>query len=125
VKQADLAEANSLTLRSRVQPGQQLIIPRAPTTLLAARPENPAPETVMAASRPVVSQKAMLVATRAESVEPTRIVYRVKRGDTLFSIAKLYNTTVASLKSWNTRTIRGNRINIGDRLTILTTRAAN
>ena len=45
VRQADLAEANSLTLRSRVQAGQQLIIPRAPTTLLAARPENPAPET--------------------------------------------------------------------------------
>jgi membrane-bound lytic murein transglycosylase D len=125
VKQADLAEANSLTLRSRVQPGQQLIIPRAPTTLLAARPENPAPETVMAASRPVVSEKAMLVSTRAESVEPQRIVHRVKRGDTLFSIAKLYNTTVASLKSWNTRTIRGNRINIGDRLTIITTRTAN
>ena len=127
VKQADLAEANSLTLRSRVQPGQQLIIPRAPTTLLAARPENPAPETVLAESRPVVSEKAMLVATPAptEPVEPQRIVHRVKRGDTLFSIAKLYNTTVASLKSWNTRTIRGNRINIGDRLTIFTTRAAN
>ncbi len=127
VKQADLAEANSLTLRSRVQTGQQLIIPRAPTTLLAARPENPAPETVMAASRPVVSEKAMLVETPAptEPVEPQRIVHRVKRGDTLLSIAKLYNTTVASLKSWNTRTIRGTRINIGDRLTILTTRAAN
>ncbi len=125
VRQADLAEANSMTLRARVQPGKQLIIPRAPTTLLAARPENPAPETVMAASRPVVSQKAMLVATRAESVEPQRIVYRVKRGDTLFSIAKVYNTTVASLKSWNARTVRGNRINIGDRLTILTTRTAN
>jgi membrane-bound lytic murein transglycosylase D len=126
VRQADLAEANSLTLRSRVQAGQQLIIPRAPTTLLAARPENPAPETVLAESRPVVSQKAMLVAaTPAESVEPQRIVHRVKRGDTLFSIARLYNTTVASLKSWNTRTIRGNRINIGDRLTIFATRAAN
>ena len=125
VKQADLAEANSLTLRSRVQAGQQLIIPRAPTTLLAARPDNPAPETVLAASRPVVSEKAMLVAQRADTVEPQRIVHRVKRGDTLFSIAKLYNTSVASLKSWNTRTIRGNRINIGDRLTIITTRTAN
>ena len=126
VRQADLAEANSLTLRSRVRVGQQLIIPRAPTTLLAARPENPAPETVLAESRPVVSQKAMLAAaTPAEPLEPQRIVHRVKRGDTLFSIAKLYNTTVASLKSWNTRTIRGNRINIGDRLTIFATRAAN
>jgi membrane-bound lytic murein transglycosylase D len=126
VRQADLAEANSLTLRSRVQPGQQLIIPQAPTTLLAARPDNPAPETVLAESRPVLSEKAILVdAPPADSLEPQRIVHRVKRGDTLFSIAKLYNTTVAAVKSWNARTIRGNRINIGDRLTILTTRAAN
>ena len=125
VRQADLAEANSLTLRSRVTPGQQLIIPREPTTLLAARPDNPAPETVLAESRPVVSQKAMLVSASSESVEPQRIVHRVKRGDTLFSIAKLYNTSVAALKSWNTRTIHGNRINIGDRLTIFANRAAN
>ena len=125
VRQADLAEANSLTLRSRVQPGQQLIIPRAPTTLLAANPENPAPETVLAESRPVVSENALLAAAQPEPVQPQRIVHRVKRGDTLFSIAKLYNTTVASLRSWNTRTIRGNRINIGDRLTIFSARAAN
>ena len=129
VRQADLAEANSLTLRSRVQTGQQLIIPRAPTTLLAARPENPAPDTVLAESQPVVSkpvarQKAAPVSTPIDS-EPQRIVHRVKRGDTLFSIAKLYNTTVAALRSWNTRTIRGSRINVGDRLTIFATRAAN
>jgi membrane-bound lytic murein transglycosylase D len=130
VRQADLAEANSLTLRSRVQTGQRLIIPRAPTTLLAARPENPAPDTVLAESRPVISkpvvpQKATLVSTPPDPVEPQRIVHRVKRGDTLFSIAKLYNTTVAALRSWNTRTIKGTRINIGDRLTIFATRAAN
>ena len=122
VRRADLAEANSLTLRARVKPGQQLIIPRAPTTLLAARPENPAPDTVLAESRPVVSQKAMLASAPAE---PKRIVHRVKRGDTLFSIARRYNTSVASLKSWNARTIRGTRINIGDRLTVFATRAAN
>ncbi len=129
VRQADLAEANSLTLRSRVQPGQQLIIPRAPTTLLAARPENPAPEPVLADVEPAVVQKPVqkpaLSSPRAEPVEPQRIVHRVKRGDTLSSIAKLYNTTVAALKSWNARTIRGSRINVGDRLTIFATRAAN
>ncbi len=32
VRQSDLAEANSLSLRSRLKPGQRLIIPRAPTT---------------------------------------------------------------------------------------------
>ena len=128
VRQADLAEANSLTLRSRVQPGQQLIIPRAPTTLLAARPENPAPEAVLAESQPAVEkpvQKPAVASTPAEPVEPQRIVHRVKRGDTLSSIARLYNTTVAALKSWNARTIRGSRINVGDRLTIFAARAAN
>lgn len=130
VKQMDLAEANSLSLRSRVTPGQRLIIPRAPTTLLAAQPDNPAPATVLAESRPVASPPAVLTSASTspspvERTEPQRVVYRVKRGDTLFSIARLFNTTVESLKSWNSRTIRGNRINVGDRLTIFATRAAN
>ena len=45
------------------------------------------------------------------------MVHRVKRGETLFSIAKLYRTTVASLKQWNR--IRGSVIQAGQRLTIL------
>jgi membrane-bound lytic murein transglycosylase D len=125
VRQSDLAEANSLSVRSRVTPGQRLIIPRAPTTLLAARPDNPAPEAVLAESRPVVSQKAALESKPSRVAEPQRVVHRVKRGDTLFSIARLYNTTIESLKTWNSRTIRGNRINIGDRLTIYASREAN
>ena len=125
VKQSDLAEANSLSVRSRVATGQRLIIPRAPTTLLAARPENPAPEAVVAESRPVVSQKAVLDSKPSRASEPQRLVHRVKRGDTLSSIARLYNTTIESLKTWNSRTIRGNRINIGDRLTIYSSRSAN
>jgi membrane-bound lytic murein transglycosylase D len=131
VRQADLAEANSLTLRSRVRVGQQLIIPREPTTLLAARPETPEPEAVVAETRPVVAQKPALDTTRndkvdaAEKAEAQRIVHRVRRGDTLSSIARLYNTSIASLRSWNSRTIRGSRINIGDRLTIFAARASN
>jgi membrane-bound lytic murein transglycosylase D len=124
VKQADLAEANSLSLRARVQPGQQLIIPRAPTTLLALNPDNPLPEAV-AESRPVVSQTAMLDPTPTDRVEPQRIIHRVKRGDTLSSIARAYNTTVTSLKAWNSQTIRGTQIKIGDRLTIFANRASN
>ena len=127
VRQADLAEANSLKLRSRVSPGQQLIIPRAPTTLLAARPDNPAPEAVVADSRPVVEQKALLTTTAAaapQRADQQRVIYRVKRGDTLVSIARLFNTTVEALKSWN-RSIQGSRIRIGDRLTIFAARAAN
>lgn len=127
VRQADLAEANSLTLRSRVQPGQQLIIPRAPTTLLAARLENQAPDApVLAEARPAApAPKPVVAAPVLDNAEPQRIVHRVKRGDTLSSIARLYNTTIASLKSWNARIIKGNQIRIGDRLTIFASRAAN
>ena len=71
VKQADLAEANSLTLRSRVKPGQRLIIPRAPTTLLAARPDNPAPEAVVAESRPVVVERPVPASTPQRRPERT------------------------------------------------------
>jgi membrane-bound lytic murein transglycosylase D len=122
VKQADLAEANFISVKSRVMPGQQLIIPREPTTLLAARADAPAPETQMAVARQAVPAKASLASATNTRLEPQKLVYRVKRGDTLSSIARLYNTSVASLKSWNARTIVGSQIHVGDRLTILTTR---
>lgn len=121
VRQADLAEANSLSVRSRVSVGQQLIIPRAPTTLLAARPVTSDPVEVMADARAAVAEKPTPDSPTSEKAEP--IVHRVKRGDTLSSIARLYNTTVSALKSWNS--IRGNRINIGDRLTVFSARTAN
>ena len=50
-----------------------------------------------------------------------KLIYRVKRGDTLFAIARVHGTTVASLKAWNN--LRGNSLQVGQRLTILTARA--
>ena len=47
-------------------------------------------------------------------------MYRVKRGDTLSSIARLYDTTVAKIRSWNR--LNGNHIAPGDRLKILASR---
>ena len=43
VARVDLAEANNLSVRSRIRPGQDLIIPRAPATLMAAHADRPAP----------------------------------------------------------------------------------
>jgi membrane-bound lytic murein transglycosylase D len=124
VKQTDLAEANFLSVRARVATGQQLIIPREPTTLLAARAESPAPEPQMAVASQVVPARASMATPAAARLEPQKLVYRVKRGDTLFSIARLYNTTVESLKGWNAAIIKGNRINVGDRLTIFAQRVS-
>ena len=50
VSRVDLAEANSLSIKSRVRGGQELIIPRAPATLLAARTERAAPAEVASRS---------------------------------------------------------------------------
>ena len=111
VSRTDLAEANSLSIKSRVRGGQELIIPRAPATLLASRTDRTAPTEL--AARPVTGS-----ATIPDAPAHTRtIVYKVKSGDTLFSIAELFDTTVAKLKSWNQ--LRGNSLAVGTRLKIV------
>src|SRR5687767_316740 len=118
VNRTDLAQANYLSTKASLKAGQQLIIPRAPTTLLAARTDNPAPN---AEARPARSTDVVTASNieppAVESVRPTTVTHRVKRGETLFSIAKLYRTTVDSLKQLNR--IKGTGIQAGQRLTIL------
>jgi LysM repeat protein len=146
VSRSDLAEANYLSTKSRLQTGQQLIIPRAPT-LLAARTETPSsqtPDAVLAttdvAARPAADQPAVAAkpasdeaptksttAKRAAGETPTKstTTHRVARGETLFSIAKRYGTTVALIKELNS--LRSNVIHVGQRLVIesLSTLATN
>lgn len=118
VRRVDLAEANNLSVRSRIRAGQALIIPRAPSAVLAAHLDNPAPKPEpIAASRRVAAAADTPAGDRSELA---RLVYRVKSGDTLFSIARVFKTTVAHIKSWNR--LRGSRINPGDRLTIFASR---
>jgi membrane-bound lytic murein transglycosylase D len=111
VRSADLAAANGLSVKSRLTANQQLVIPSAPATLLATRTERAAPAVEMA-SRSLGGPAAVTAAPRTASP----IVYRVKRGDTLFGIARLFDTTVAKIKSWNK--LRGNALIAGTRLRI-------
>jgi membrane-bound lytic murein transglycosylase D len=104
-------------VKARLSPGQDLIIPRAPAALLAARAQRPAPSEV--ASRSLASS-ATAPSPSKPSSDLTQITYKVKRGDTLFSIAQLFDTTVAKIKSWNS--LRGNTIAPGARLKILASR---
>jgi membrane-bound lytic murein transglycosylase D len=122
VSRADLAEANYLSTKATLKAGQQLIIPRAPTLLLAATPQTATSAAVVdaapavdvtAVSQPVV--QPAVVEARVDSA-PEKIIHRVKRGDTLFSIARRYDTTVEELKEWNR--LRSSSIQIGQRLTI-------
>jgi len=118
VNRVDLAEANQLRVTSRVRAGQSLIIPRAPATVLAARTDRPSPP-VLATSESFAAGADDAPAVKSGQV--TRTTYRVRRGDTLSSIARLFNTTVAKIRAWNG--MKGSRIAAGDRLTIFANRA--
>ena len=97
---------------ARVSGGQELIIPRAPATLAGvAHRAHSAGGTGGSAG-----QRHCHDSGRAGALAST-IVYKVKRGDTLFSIAELFDTTVAKLKSWNQ--LRGNALTVGTRLKIV------
>jgi len=114
VSTSELAAANNLSTKSRVRAGQSLIIPRLPTTLLATGSERAAP--AVAASRPVSGAAEMPEVSRASATTKPATYYRVKRGDTLFKIARLFNTTVDKIKSWNR--LRGSSITPGTRLLV-------
>jgi len=123
VNRADLADANYLSVKSRVTPGQQLIVPRPPTLLLAARTDTPAPLVETRKTDPVVTASVTVPNPAPETVSAqATLIYRVKRGDTLASIARVFRTSVASLKKWNS--LRTNSLKVGQRLTILTSRSA-
>jgi len=125
VNRTDLAEANYLSTKAKVSAGQRLIIPRAPEILLATRTDNPAPLIASEPTEPAAvaaTEPTVRPASTATTAQRTSIEYRVKRGDTLSSIARLYRTTVTSLKNWNR--LRTNALHVGQRLTILTERSA-
>jgi membrane-bound lytic murein transglycosylase D len=99
----ELRAANELTTRSRVRVSQSLMIPQRATPALPVAASRTAAATVTRASAP-------RPATGAQST------YRVVRGDTLYSIARRFETTVDAIKRLNRLT--SNTINIGDRLTV-------
>ena len=82
--------------RSRLRANQELMIPQRPATGL--------PTAVARATMPATPRPA------------APVTHRVQRGDTLYSIARRYDTTVTAIKQVNR--LRSNLINIGDRLTI-------
>jgi len=113
VSRADLADANDLRLTAHVAPGQKLIVPHEATVLMAARTDRAVP---VADSRATVGQSGQLAEAAATSPR-VKMTYQVKQGDTLASIAKLFKTTITSIKTWNPR-LPGDRVVSGQRLTV-------
>ena len=111
VSKIDLADANYVKTTARIVPGQQLIVPHEATVLMAAHSDRPVP---VAEARRTVSATGTLA--RSSESNRVKVIYEVKRGDTLASIAKAFRTSVASIKSWNR--IPGNSVAAGQRLTL-------
>jgi membrane-bound lytic murein transglycosylase D len=116
VSRMDLAEANYLAINAKVAAGQQLIVPHEATVLLAAQADRPAP-----AETPDAVPATRSVASNTADGGRVKVIYQVKKGDTLASIARLFKTSVSSLQTWNR--IPGSQIRVGERLTIYSSRA--
>jgi membrane-bound lytic murein transglycosylase D len=119
VSRADLAEANYLSLTARVEPGKQLMVPREGTAIMAAETDR----TVPAAESHATTANAVVPAVASVNSDRVKVVYQVKQGDTLASIARIFKTSVASLQSWNR--IAGTTIRTGDKLTVYAPARAN
>lgn len=111
VSRADLAEANYLRIRSRVTAGQRLMVPHETTVLMAARAERRVP---VAEARTVVAESGQLADVKSSN--RVKVMYEIKRGDTLASIARIYNTSVSAIRTWNK--LPGTQITAGKRLAI-------
>lgn len=101
----ELRAANDLSARARVKVSQTLMIPQRPTPALPVATSRTAVRTGATAAR------------QTASVRPaSSAIYRVVRGDTLYTIARRFDTTVDAIKRLNRLT--SNKLNIGDRLTV-------
>ena len=82
---------------------------------LARAAGSPLPQTALASTEAVEAP-----ATRTAT---SRLVYRVRKGDTLSSIARRHGVSVADLKTWNR--LSSSALSIGARLVIQSGRNAN
>ena len=116
----------------RVRYGIGFTRPIAPTTtspldasLLIARADERREELNPRIEAKQVSEKvrktssgetAQSQSSQEDKPATTRVVYRVRRGDTLIKIANRFSVTVSQIRKWNN--IKNSMIRIGQRLTI-------
>ncbi|HEX5070911.1 MAG TPA: LysM peptidoglycan-binding domain-containing protein [Vicinamibacterales bacterium] len=108
VSSAALREANGLSGTARISVRQTLAIPAPSTAGLPAAGARPVSTTA--------ANKAKPPSGTASPAAGAPRVYRVRPGDTLFSIARQFSTTVAQLKRMNG--LAGDGIKAGDHLKV-------
>jgi membrane-bound lytic murein transglycosylase D len=99
----------------RIYPGGMTPGPQQSEAQSQAKARTPAPSTVVA--RHDGAAKGPVMEARA----PSSVVHRVKAGETLWSIARAYQTTVEAIQAGN-RYLFSRPLQVGDTLTILPAR---
>jgi hypothetical protein len=94
---------------AKLAAGQQLIVPTNRHTPWRRRPTGRCPPATVVSSRMWWSRQARSTG----SSERIKIVYQVKKRRHASSIARLFQTSVASVQTWNA--ISGMQIRVGER----------
>lgn len=104
---SQLRRWNRLSAKSNVRPGRVLIIQ--------------APDSAAVAPTPHPKSKGSSQASLKPSSGRSRVIHRVKKGETLFAIASNYKTSIESIRDWNNLS-QSDGIKVGERLTIYVNR---
>lgn len=108
VRRTELAQANYLRTNARVRPGQDLVLPRRPPASRVASRARSTGDVARTSLNPS--------ADRQPSRAAGPLSYRIRAGDTLYSIARRHGVTVGDLQTWNR--LRSTHLRIGAVLTI-------
>ncbi len=100
VSVADLMKANRLKKSSRLKTGQKLVIPGREVEVASAERQNTSSSTTERSSKSSASRKTDR-SDQPEGITGGTVKYKVKREDTLWSLANRYNTTVDALVAIN------------------------
>ena len=107
VSVSQLRRWNRLSAKSSVRPGRVLIIQASESTALAPPPHPKSKGSSQASSKTANGR--------------SRVIHRVKKGETLFAIASNYKTSIESIRDWN-HLSQSDGIKVGERLTIYVNR---
>lgn len=101
IRPSDLMSANNLLRGERILPGNRLLIPRKGSAAMPVSVEG-------ARKTPEIR--------RPSSLQEIYLTHKVKRGESLWTIAELYNVRIQDLFRWNR--LKNSRIQAGIRLKV-------
>jgi membrane-bound lytic murein transglycosylase D len=106
-----IRELNNIGRSSVIREGRHLLIPMS--SKVAERQERRQKEQLSSMTSP-----SPTMATTEDAQGLKKIVYRVRRGDTLWKISKYFNVPISQIREWNNFHQHSSRLKAGRRLVL-------